>query len=58
MSTDIPTLDLPDNASPYKAEEELADRITNLIHEYDGRIGLASTCGVLEIVKNDLLDTG
>jgi hypothetical protein len=34
---------------------ELAERITDLIYEYDKRISLAATLGVLQIVADGLL---
>ncbi len=34
---------------------ELAERITDLIYEYDKRISLAATLGVLHIVADGLL---
>ncbi|CFR01125.1 hypothetical protein [Yersinia pseudotuberculosis] len=35
---------------------ELTGRINDLIHEYDGEIGLSEVLGVLEIVKFGLLN--
>ena len=34
---------------------ELADRVSELIHEYDDRIPLALAIGVLRIVENELI---
>lgn len=35
---------------------ELTGRINDLIHEYDGEVGLSEVIGVLEIVKFGLLN--
>ena len=34
---------------------DLADRVSELIHEYDDRIPLALAIGVLRIVENELI---
>jgi hypothetical protein len=34
---------------------ELAARVSELVHEYDGRIPLALAIGVLRIVENELI---
>ena len=35
---------------------ELTGRINDLIHEYDGEVGLSEVIGILEIVKFGLLN--
>ena len=39
----------------FAAEAELADRLTRLVHEYDGRMSLVGVVGVLELVKVQVL---
>ncbi len=39
---------------PEDLTAELAERVNNVIHEYDGRMSLAAAIGALEIVKLEL----
>ena len=34
---------------------ELAERIKSLVHEYDGRMALATAVGVLAVVQQELI---
>lgn len=42
----------------YPVERELGLRIAELISEYHGQLSLVATVGILEVVKNDLLNKG
>lgn len=42
----------------YPVERELGLRIAELIREYNGQLSLVATVGILEVVKNDLLNKG
>lgn len=44
-----------DGKRPEDVTSELAVRISDLIYEYKGRITLAATLGVLQIVADELL---
>lgn len=35
----------------YRLEEEIAGKVEELIHQYDGRVSLVTAIGVLELVK-------
>ena len=37
---------------------EMAEQIMHVIGEYDGRVSTAGAVGVLEIIKNELLNPG
>jgi len=39
----------------YALEAEIAARLKGLIMEYEGRISLVATVGILELIKADLL---
>jgi len=39
----------------FALEAEISDRLWNLIMEYEGRVSLVATLGVLDIVKHGLL---
>ena len=40
----------------YPAEGELFERILKLLHEYDGEMSFAACIGVLDLVKNSLMN--
>jgi len=40
----------------FPINEELFERLLNLIHEYDGKISVAAVLGILDILKDDLLE--
>ncbi|CAI1636822.1 hypothetical protein [Serratia entomophila] len=42
----------------FPVERELGLRIAELISEYNGQLSLVATVGILEVVKNDLLNKG
>lgn len=42
----------------FPVERELGLRIAELISEYHGQLSLVATVGILEVVKNDLLNKG
>jgi hypothetical protein len=41
----------------YAVEGEMAKRITELVFEYAGQVSTVAAIGVLELVKNGLLNT-
>ena len=50
----VKNLPNPVNYSPVAAE--LFDRIKNLVHEYDGEIGLVEAIGAIELVKLSVIE--
>lgn len=42
-------------SKPYKIESELAGKIDELIHEYDGMISCVAVVGVLELIKSEII---
>jgi len=45
-----------DNDGPYKVESELASKLDNLIHEYDGILSCVVVVGILEMIKADIIE--
>lgn len=43
------------NTKPYRIESELAGKIDELIHEYDGMISCVAVVGVLELIKAEII---
>jgi len=41
---------------PYPKESELASRIKDLIHEYDGEMSIVALLGILEMVKSEMIN--
>ena len=50
----MPVLHLPTERK-FPLCAELTQRMNELIHEYDGQLGVAEAIGCLEIVKHDIL---
>lgn len=44
-------------AVEFPVEKELFDCVLKLVHEYDGDISFASCIGVLDLAKNELLNS-
>jgi len=40
----------------FPVNEEIINRLSAVIHEYDGEIGLCEAIGILEILKLSLID--
>jgi len=54
--TDNKIIKLASNQEERKnAEDELRNRLKEVLYEYDGRITVASALGVLKIIENDFL---
>jgi hypothetical protein len=45
-----------DRNTPYRAEQELFDKILSVIYEHEGMMSTVAVLGVLELVKDDVKD--
>jgi len=45
-----------EKASDYPEQQEMYERILDLIHEYDNDMSIAASLGVVEIVKDTLMN--
>ncbi len=52
----VPTLEVPDDAQPYKAEGQLYKDLMGRIGDERGKMSLVSVVGVLELCKSYLLE--
>jgi hypothetical protein len=43
-------------ANPYTELQLMRDELEKVVYSYSGRVSLAATLGVLEILKQDLLE--
>ncbi len=53
----VPTLELPEAATPYKSEGQLYKDLMDRIECEAGRMSLVSVVGVLELCKSCLIET-
>lgn len=40
----------------FPVNQEIMDRLSSVIHEYDGEVGLCEVIGILELLKLSLID--
>ncbi len=52
----VPTLEVPADAQPYKAEGQLYKDLMNRIRDERGKMSLTSVVGVLELCKSYLIE--
>ncbi len=52
----VPTLEVPDGAQPYKAEGQLYKDLMDRIGDERGKLSLVSVVGVLELCKSYLIE--